>query len=177
MVVRADASDALLMARHRAGDPAAFGVLHERHRASLTRLAVRLVGHGRADDMVQEAFERAHRVIVTGSTELRLGPWLHTVVRNRCLDELRRGVPAATALGDIAATGLGPHDRAELAERLQAVSAAVKALPVRQRQALVWQVVDGAPHDLIARRLEVSVAATKGLVNRARREVRHSDAA
>jgi DNA-directed RNA polymerase specialized sigma24 family protein len=60
-----------------------------------------------------------------------------------------------------------------LADALKRLGCAVRALPERQREALVRHVLDGEPHDVVARHLAVSVAATKSLVNRARVELRH----
>lgn len=171
-------SDAQLIARHRAGDRAAFGVLHARHAASSTRLAEGLVGASRADDVVQEAFAKAHGATLANEAELRLGPWLHAVVRNRCVDELRgRRLCVELDAESLPARGSDPQERAELRQQLTEIGAAIRALPARQRQALVWHAVDGAPHEAVAERLDASVAATKGLVNRARRELRHSAAA
>ncbi|MDQ3630667.1 MAG: sigma-70 family RNA polymerase sigma factor [Actinomycetota bacterium] len=175
-------SDAELAARHRHGDPAAFAALHDRYAAALRSHAARLVGHGQADDVVQEAFERAHRFLLTderaGGDDLALGAWLHTVLRHRCIDHLRRSAHLETAAEiEVRASGPGPHDRAVMAERLQRLGRAVRALPERQREALVGHALDGEPHQAVAQRLGVSVAATKNLVNRARYELRHSAAA
>lgn len=174
--------DGELVARHREGDAEAFGALHERHAGALRGLALRFVGAVQAEDVVQEAFERAHWFMLGDpralSTDFALGAWLRAVVRNRCVDDLRRNV-AMVALGDeaAAAAALGPHERAVLAEDMRRLSAGVRALPARQREALVGHVLNGEPHDELARRLDVSVQATKSLVNRARCELRHSAAA
>lgn len=171
-------SDAQLVLRHRAGDPAAFAVLHDRHVASLRRLAVRLVGHAHADDVVQDAFERLHRFVRGDARAVRedfgVGGWLHVVVRHRCLDELRSHTGCEDGL---AAASLGPHERAVMSERLERLGVAVRALPERQREALVRHVIAGESHRDVARCLDVSVAAIKSLVSRARCELRHSAAA
>lgn len=176
--------DAELADRHRAGDPHAFGLLHARYAPRLHPFAVRLLGARRhdADDVIQETFERAHRYLMhdprARAGDLGLGPWLHTVVRHCCIDELRRrpreDLDAAAAL---VCGGPTPHDRVVVAEALREVTHRVRSLPARQREAFVLHALDGLPHDDVARRLSVSVGATKSLVNRARVELRHEQAA
>ena len=39
---------------------------------------------------MQEAFLRAHRALRDDHRPVELKPWLHRVVRNLCIDELRR---------------------------------------------------------------------------------------
>lgn len=139
-------SDAELVLRHRAGDPAAFAVLHDRHVASLRRLAVRLVGHAHADDVVQDAFERLHRFVRGDARAVRedfgVGGWLHVVVRHRCVDELRRPARCHAGCEDgLAAASMGPHERAVMSERLERLGVAVRALPERQREALGGEVL------------------------------------
>ena len=174
--------EAELIARHRAGDAAAFGTLHDRHVGELRALAQRYVDPGRAEDAVQEAFERAHRFLLGDPRALGadfvLGAWLRTVVRRRCIDAVRRdGVLLPLEDGAAHVHAPGPHEHAVLAEELRRLTSAVHALPARQREALVRHVLDGEPHCDVARRLEVTVQATKNLVNRARCELRHSTAA
>ena len=99
-------SDEHLVSLFRAGREDAFETLHERHRRRLhadRRRALR--GHGGdAEGIVQEAFLRAHRALREDPRPLELKPWLHRVVRNLCIDELRRNrlpthraLPTATA--------------------------------------------------------------------------------
>src|SRR3712207_2077319 len=56
-------SDDLLAARAASGDVRAFAILVERHRATVPRVAARLVGPDDAGDVAQDAFLRAfHRL-------------------------------------------------------------------------------------------------------------------
>lgn len=175
-------TDAALVARHRCGDSAAFGELHDRYARGLRSHARRVVGSAQCEDIVQEAFERAHRFVMSDAravdTGMSLGAWLHVVVHRCCIDELRRaGRAVVVAEVDVPETAPGPHRRAEISYELGRLARAVHALPPRQREALVRHALDGESHATVAGRLEVSVSATKGLVNRARRELRHSAAA
>ncbi len=175
-----DASpDTALVRRLRAGDPAAFCAIHRRYRRELERHAARLLGDRvcGAEDVVQEVFVRAHRALVSDHREVILRPWLHTLVRNRCLDELRRPTalfadeleaherPSAT--GDPAST-IGRRDE------LRAVVADVVALPPRQRDVLVRHELQGVPHAKLAADLGITVAGSKSLANRARESLRRT---
>ncbi|WP_354697190.1 sigma-70 family RNA polymerase sigma factor [Paraconexibacter sp. AEG42_29] len=171
--------DAQLARRHRAGDPDAFTALHARYAVELRAHARRVVGDAHAEDMVQEAFVRAHRFMLHDPRavhhDLSLRAWLHTVVRHRCLDELRRTRRPQTPLDeDATAGGHGPLALAVQAEELLQLGRAVAGLPRRQRQALVQHVLDGEPHAVVARRLHTTVPATKSLINRARSSLRHT---
>jgi RNA polymerase sigma-70 factor (ECF subfamily) len=54
------------------------------------------------------------------------------------------------------------------AEELRALVGDLQRLPARQRAALVLHELDGASHEAIARRLDVSAGGSKALVCRAR---------
>ena len=175
-------TDAELARRVRRGETAAFDELHRRYRLPLLRYAERRLGaHGAAaEDVVQEAFVRAHRAMSDPLGDVRPGPWLYRVVHNRCIDELRR--PAATADPDLLARALAPaRDDTDAAvlrgDRLAEVVADVVALPSRQREALVAHAVDGEPHARIAARLGTTEAASKRLVVRARHALQGAEAA
>lgn len=73
-----------------AGDATALGILLERHRAALYAHALQYLGYGdEAHDAVQDAFVTALRRIHTLREPDQVKGWLHTVLRNACLDRLR----------------------------------------------------------------------------------------
>jgi RNA polymerase sigma-70 factor (ECF subfamily) len=165
-------SDDLLVRRLRAGDPRAFELIHQRHEGRLRRYAASRLGSRRslAEDVVQEVFERAHRALLRDERPITLEAWLYTLVRNRCVDELRTS-RAAAVLQLPAATGPGrgdPHERLACGDQLRAVLGRIMDLPPRQRTALVRTVFDGASHRCVARELGASVSAVKSPVARAR---------
>jgi RNA polymerase sigma-70 factor (ECF subfamily) len=83
-------SDAELVRRARAGSRAAAGALFERHYASAWRAARVLTGRSdMADDVVQDAFERAFAALSRFDEERPFAPWLHRIVVNRALDLVR----------------------------------------------------------------------------------------
>lgn len=79
--VVSDGSD--LVARCRAGEPAAFRQLFREHRTSVTRLIHRMTG-GSPDleDLVQETFVQVHRSLGSFRSEARLGTWIYRIAIN-----------------------------------------------------------------------------------------------
>lgn len=156
--------DATLLGRHIDGDPDAFAELVARHRDRLWAVALRTLGDpDDAADALQDALLRAFRRAETFRGEAAVTTWLHRVVVNACLDQLRRrrarpsdpvdpledSTLAEADRGlDLAA---GDPEAAALAgERRRQVLAALATLPVEQRAALVlvdmqgWSVHDAA---------------------------------
>jgi len=84
-------SDEQLVARFRAGHDDAFAEIHRRHRPALMAFATMMLrgsGHD-PDDVVQDAFIRAHRGLRCTAGPMAVRAWLHMIVRNRAVDELR----------------------------------------------------------------------------------------
>ncbi len=80
-----------LVQRSAGGDASAFRTLTERHLASVTGIARRMLrDDAEAEDVAQEAFLRLWR----SGTSLEIGaagvkPWLRRVVSNLCIDRVR----------------------------------------------------------------------------------------
>ena len=165
-------SDTALVARIRRGDPRAFELLHDRYRRELLRHAERVLGGRKsvAEDVVQESLWRAHRAIVTGDREVVLQAWLHRIVHNRALDELRkREVISLEDRLDRAGTSEDLQSLAERREGFNEVLADVIALPPRQREAIVGHVFGGQGHAEMVQSMGLaSIGASKSLLNRAR---------
>ena len=162
-------SDEALVSLFRSGREEAFDVLHERHRRRLHAAAARALrsSSGDAEGVVQEAFLRAHRQLRDDRRPIEVKPWLHRVVRNLCIDELRRERPTAElsdtdrATEDLYSTLSRRHELRRLIEDLA-------DLPEQQRAALLMRELDGLSHEEVANALEVSPAASRQLVKRAR---------
>jgi RNA polymerase sigma factor (sigma-70 family) len=83
-------SDAELARSAQGGDAASLGILLERHRAPLYAVALRMLGHGpHAEDAVQDASLIALRSIDRLREPEAVGGWLHGIMRNVCLRQLR----------------------------------------------------------------------------------------
>jgi len=88
-----EASDAQLVGRCRAGEPAAWNELVERYSRYVYAIAVRayrLPEHD-AEDVFQEVFARAFERLGTLRDDGAIRPWLAQLTRNACVDRLRAG--------------------------------------------------------------------------------------
>ena len=168
--------DVRLMLAFQSGEPAAFDALFRRWAAPLLRYLERMVRDaGTAEELVQEVFLRVYRARERYAPEARFSTWLYRIATNLALNELRRprrrephrsqdedGAPA------LAAPAPDPDDALD-ARRLGArVERELAALPEKQRAALCLAAVEGLSYAEVAEALEVSEAAVKALVHRAR---------
>ena len=119
---------------------------------------------------MQEAFLRAHRSLRDDHRPVELKPWLHRVVRNLCIDELRRNRVPTTELSDGDRAGAGEDVYSTLSRRheLRRLIEDLADLPEQQRAALLMRELDGLSHEQVAGALEISPAASRQLVKRAR---------
>jgi RNA polymerase sigma-70 factor, ECF subfamily len=171
-----DATDRDLLARHVEGDAEAFGSLFNRHRDRLWAVAVRTLGDPeQAADALQEAMISAFRRAGSYRGEAAVTTWLHRIVVNACVDQVRRArVRAADPLPDDAAEAGGPTPapaQADPAERLAqrtAVLAALRTLPEEQRHAVVLVDMEGYSVAEAAEMLGCAVGTVKSRCARGR---------
>jgi RNA polymerase sigma factor (sigma-70 family) len=166
-------TDDALVTRVRCGDDDAFAEVFRRYRAPLRSFAGRiLAGTSQdADDIVQDAFIRAHRGLRVTNRPMALRPWLYMIVRNQAIDVLR-ALRTPGSLGDdewqLEAVNCDPADRMAERDEVRELVAQIGRLPERQRMALVMREFDGRSHEETARLLHTTVPATKSLIIRAR---------
>ncbi len=80
-----------LLQRLRAGEEAAWSELHREHYGRLWSSVQRILNNPTlTDDVVQEAFIKAHREIVRFQGQSQLGTWLYRIAVNQALDTVRR---------------------------------------------------------------------------------------
>ena len=83
-------SDAKLVELARGGSRDAAAELFARHWRPAWRAAFAMTGRRElADDVAQDAFERAFGALARFDERRPFAPWLHRIVVNRCLDLLR----------------------------------------------------------------------------------------
>lgn len=77
--------------RLRSGEEAAWGQMHRDHYARLWSSVQRILNNPTlADDVVQEAFIKAHRDIRRFEGQAQLGTWLYRIAINQALDTIRK---------------------------------------------------------------------------------------
>jgi RNA polymerase sigma-70 factor (ECF subfamily) len=147
-----------------------FHTIYERHAGDLHRFALYLTGNpALADDLVADAFVR----LWTSSGAIRtetVRAYLIAIVRNLYLNSRRqsgRNVPLDNThvVADVAAS---IDVRLEQREALARVREVLASLAEVDRSALLLRALHGLPYDQIARVLDISLAAAKVKVHRAR---------
>jgi len=158
----------------RAGSVSAFDVLESRYREALIGYCTKILPPERAEDVVQQTLTKAYQALLKEGSDLALRPWLYRVAHNGCLDVLRDRAMRHEQLDDHRA-GVEvdlPEEIVERRERLHEVVGAVRALPDRQREAIVLRELEGRSYEEIASSLHVTDAAVRQLLNRARTTLR-----
>ena len=177
-------SDEQLVALFRAGNDAAFDVIHDRYRQRLFAYARQMLGGSRqdAEDALQDVFLRAYAGLRANGKPVSLKAWLYRVAHNRCIDHLRR--PRTTSTEGLEEPSSPLHDPMEVAERredLRRLVRDVQRLPEQQRSVLLMREIDGLSYSELSAAAGVTVPAVKSLLVRARiglveaREARDAD--
>jgi RNA polymerase sigma-70 factor (ECF subfamily) len=156
-------------------DPAAFQGLVEEYADRLYSLALRITGSAEdAQDAVQDTFLSAYRQRAQFRGESAVGTWLYRIALNAALQRVRarRPVEHLEATGYDRSRVVDWSDdlsrRAEFGELRLAIEQGIALLPDEARAALVLRDVEGFSTAEAADILEVSEAALKSRLHRAR---------
>ncbi|MBL8751819.1 MAG: RNA polymerase sigma factor [Planctomycetes bacterium] len=147
--------DALLVGRAQRGDGPAFATLVARHADRLTRFLVTMAGdESIAEDVRQEALQRAMTNLGQLHDPAKFGSWLLSIACNQCRKRLRADVQRAHA-GDDALATVADGRRSALSSLVRREDAlqlalAIERLPILLREAFVLFAVEGLPYVEIA---------------------------
>jgi RNA polymerase sigma factor (sigma-70 family) len=165
-------SDDQLLALFRAGSDEAFNTLHDRYRQRLfayVRQMLSTQSRQDAEDVLQDVFVRAFGALRADDRQVNVRAWLYRVAHNRCIDHLRRPIPAPSDVFEMSRTPLhDPLEDAQRREDLRRLVTDVGRLPEQQRSALLMREIDGMSYADLATALDVTVPAVKSLLVRAR---------
>ena len=141
--------DRELVAAHKAGDSEAFDELVREHKISLIAHARRkLRCAAAAEDAFQETLVRAYRALPNFEGEYRLGPWLHRIMANVCIDEANRRFRDGEKTESFAAQPAArrhapsPEDELGLHADDSQLDLALEGLPESQKEALLLRFVE-----------------------------------
>lgn len=110
--------DTDLMMHAKLGEIDAFNHIIERHQARLYRFAYGLLGDSRAEDCVQETFLNAweKRKSYRGGS---VSSWLMTIVKNKCIDQMRRRQTIRLEDSSLAAVQVNPAQQSTVHRNTQ----------------------------------------------------------
>jgi len=167
--------DPAVLERARVGDHRAFAAIVDRYDRQLRALAYRLLGdRDRMDDVLQEAYVKAFRALPGFRGDAALSTWLHRIVYNACLDDLRRRRHVIPVAGDEQAQEAAwsrPGPAEVVAER-QELADALATLPVDQRAAVLLVDAYGFDYGEAAEILAVRTGTIASRLSRARSTLR-----
>lgn len=153
------------------------------HQDRLYSIALRMLGDASdAEELTQDALVRAYRALITYPPErildLRLRPWLATIVLNLCRSRLARravaGRPRAVSLDSdepgapqpVADERAGPAATAARHDAGRAWASLLLTLPAVYRSAVVLRHVDGLSYPELAIALDRPEGTVKAQVHR-----------
>jgi RNA polymerase sigma-70 factor (ECF subfamily) len=144
-----------------------FGGIYDKYAADVLRFALYLTGNrADAEEIASETFVRAW--VATGEIRMEtVKAYLLSIARNLHVDRIRRRARQGEMPADVRDATPGPDAVVEGRRELDAVLAALQAMPEVDRAAVLMR-ADGVPYDEIARGLGVSPAAVRVKVHRAR---------
>src|SRR3954447_14215315 len=149
----------------------AFRAIFDRYRQRLFAYTRQMLGGSRSDaeDAMQDVFLRAYSALRCDDRPVTLRAWLYRVAHNRCVDQLRRPVPAPADVYDLSrAPQHDPTAECERREDLRRLVTDVGRLPDQQRSALLMRELEGLSYQELADALGVTLPAVKSLLVRAR---------
>ncbi|MFN3955257.1 MAG: sigma-70 family RNA polymerase sigma factor [Pararhodobacter sp.] len=167
-------SDEGLLARYAAGEALAARLLIDRLAPRILRLVGRLLDDpAEAEDVTQEAMLRLWQIAPRWQAGVaQPATWVYRVAVNLATDRLRRrrGV-ALDTIAEPPHPGTPPLEGMIAGERVQALNAALQALPERQRIAVVLRHIEGLSNPEIAVALDVGVEAVESLTARGKKRL------
>ena len=163
-----------LLARTALADQRAFAELYRMTSAHLYAVALRILRDaGAAEEVLQEGFvnvwHHAGSYVAAKSQPLT---WLTSIVRNRCLDQLRRREVETVTMDDeeeglaIAAEDPTPLEMLLSGADARAVGACVEALEQGQKQAIALAFFQGLSHSELAHHLREPLGTVKSWIRR-----------
>ncbi len=173
---RDDVEEGQLVSASAQGDQDAFRQLVQRYHRLVMHVAFRSMGDlSLAEDVAQEAFIKVYRGLPRYRPEKPFVHWLHRVVANAVIDEIRRRRPVVSLDAMAQLPAAERDDPEELADRHDvqlAVREAIASLPSRYRDIIILQVFQELSYEEIAHTLRLPLGTVMWRLNMAKRLLR-----
>ncbi len=167
--------DIALVRRSQSGDRDAFSELVRRHQHLVYNVSYRFMRDAaQAEDMAQEAFLKAYRLLSGFRGDCSFTTWMYRVTSSVCLTELsrrkRRGeVEMPQETGDNLATTEAVPEETDLKEQIRRC---VTYLSDRYATIITLYYLNGSSYDEIAQVMDVPLGTLKTWMFRARKQLR-----
>jgi RNA polymerase sigma-70 factor, ECF subfamily len=185
--LRGESEESGLVADAKNGDAAAWGALFDRYERRILAVAGRMMrNHEDAEDVVQQAFQRAFMHLDSFHGDSRFSTWLTRIAINEALMMMRRRRPNTTAIEgptegtdseaavEVEDARPTPEQRyAELELRTSLIDSVLRLRPNLRAVVLLRELRDFSTEET-ANMLGISVAAVKARLFHARAKLRES---
>jgi RNA polymerase sigma-70 factor (ECF subfamily) len=176
-------TDEQLVRKSQNDDERAFGELVSRYESKVYSLALKMLRNPEdAEDVLQDTFLRAYRGIKSFKGNSTFSTWVYRITANSALMRLRKRQLPTVSIDDadereapinIADWAPGPVEQMLNQETQAAMTEAIDALPPEFRQVFVLRDIEELSNAEVAEILDLSVAAVKSRLHRARLKVRN----
>ncbi|MFN4883981.1 MAG: RNA polymerase sigma factor RpoE [Burkholderiales bacterium] len=179
-------ADALLVERVKQGDQRAFALLVAKYERRVQRLLSRLVrDSAEIEDITQEAFIKAYRALPQFRGESAFYTWLYRIAINTAKNYLatksRRPVTVGEFqgaddgeffdLGDVVEDNNTPDAVLHSRQVVEAVNAAIEALPEDLKAAITLREIEGLSYEEIAQAMDCPIGTVRSRIFRAREAI------
>jgi len=180
-------TDAEIMLAVAAGDEAGYNYLVTKYHRQIVHFLYRMVhNEAVAEELAQEVFLRVYRSRESYRAEAKFSTWLYRIATNLAVNHARDTKNERTAqtleldapdaesgtMPEVADDDPNVEQRLLREERMAAIRAQVKALPERQRMAVLMHKYQEMDYRQIGEVLKLSESATKSLLFRAYQTLR-----
>ena len=162
----------------RQGDRQAFGVLVQAYQRPVYNLTYRMLGDAQeAEDAAQETFLRAYASLHRYDPEHKFSTWLFSIANHHCIDRLRKRRMTYVSFEDnpvvqnLEGTSPQPERRAVDREQQLEVQTLLNGLAPEYRTPLILRYWEEYSYEEIAQAMELTVAAVKSRLFRARQQI------
>ena len=164
--------------RARAGEQEAFGRLVETYQRPVFALTYRMLGdYSEAEDAAQETFLRAYSRLDQYDPGRKFSTWLFSIANYHCIDRLRKrrvqfvGLDESPVVFSLEGDSAKPEAEALAGEQAEEMQALVNQLEPEYRTPLVLRYWNDCSYQEIADVMDISVAAVKSRLFRARKKL------
>lgn len=162
----------------RRGDRVAFGHLVRAYQRPVFNLTYRMLGNTEeAEDAAQETFLRAYAGLKHYSPEHKFSTWLFSIANHHCIDRLRKRRVTLVSMDDnpvlenLVGETVQPEGNALAQERNREMQRLLDQLEPEYRMPLVLRYWEDYSYEEIAAALDLTVAAVKSRLFRARQQM------
>ena len=163
-----------IIEKSRKGDLRAQYSLYNQYAKAMLNVSYRLMGTiESAEDILQDSFTEAFRMLHTYRFDSAFGAWLKRIVVNKCINEIKRKKADLRYYDDMAQFNPNTEVEEELPElSVASVKKAMEQLPQGNKIIFSLYLLEGYDHREIAQILNTSESNSKSQYMRAKRKIK-----